>query len=58
MVQRRTTGIILGYILGLYRDSGKENGNKYNGTYIRVMSGFQGLGRGLGKAGRSGPCRL
>ena len=24
---------ITGYILGLYRDHGKENGNYYNGLY-------------------------
>ena len=24
---------IIGYILGLYRDSGKENGNYYSGLY-------------------------
>ena len=24
---------IIGYILGLYRDNGKENGNNYNGLY-------------------------
>ena len=35
-------GILLGYILGLYRDNGKENGNYYNGLYrdyIRVYIG-------------------
>ena len=29
---------IIGYILGLYRDNGKENGNYYNGLY-RVYIG-------------------
>ena len=27
-----TTIGIMGYILGLYRDNGKENGNYYNGV--------------------------
>ena len=26
-------------ILGLHRDNGKENGNYYNGLYIRVIFG-------------------
>ena len=27
-------GIIIGYILGLYRDNGKENGNNYLGFRV------------------------
>ena len=26
---------IIGYILGLYREKGKENGNSFNGLYHR-----------------------
>ena len=32
-VQRCAEIVIIGYILGLYRDDGKENGNYYNGLY-------------------------
>ena len=31
---------IIGHILGLYRDNGKENGNYYNG-YFMLTSGLQ-----------------
>ena len=33
---------IIGYILGFYRDNGKENGNYYNGLYrdYRVYIGI------------------
>ena len=27
-------------IYGLYRDNGKENGNYFNGVYIRVIVGY------------------
>ena len=29
----------MGYILGLYMDNGKDNGNYYIGLYIRVIYG-------------------
>ena len=35
---RDDTGII-GYILGRYRDNGKENGNYCNGLYMEYMGG-------------------
>ena len=34
----------LGYILGLYGDNGKENGNYYNGVYMEYMGGCQNCG--------------
>ena len=30
---------IIGYMLGLYKDNGKESGNYYDGLYIRVLVG-------------------
>ena len=33
---------IIGYILGLYWDNGKENGNYYNGLY-RDYRGYIGV---------------
>ena len=44
---RDDTGII-GYILGLYRDNGKENGNYCNGLYMEYMGGCQNYGPFLG----------
>ena len=35
---------IIGYILGLDGDNGKENGNYHNGLYMEYMGGCQHCG--------------
>ena len=40
--------ILCVYILGLFKDNGKENGNYYNGLY-RYCRGYIGLCRDNGK---------
>ena len=34
---------VVGYILGLYRDNGKENGNYCSWVYIGIYWGYRGI---------------
>ena len=46
----------VGYILGIYWDNGKENGNYYNGLYRDYRVYYVGLYSGyVGRASRGHP---